>query len=122
MSLQLVLRDNYLQSLAISLQSARAPELLGEHAHLMRSLELAGLLDRALEFLPNAEEIEERRRAAQGLTRPELAMVLSYAKIALNQELVHSDVPEDAYLGRELDRYFPDAVSRPTRACSGSTV
>jgi glutamate dehydrogenase len=108
----LVLRDNYLQSLAISLQSARAAERLGEHAHLMRSLELDGVLDRALEFLPDAEEIEERRRAGRGLTRPELAMVLSYSKIALNQELVRSDVPEDPYLGRELDRYFPEQIGR----------
>jgi glutamate dehydrogenase len=108
----LVLRDNYLQSLAISLQHARAAERIGEHAHLMRSLELDGVLDRALEYLPNAEEIEERRRAGRGLTRPELAMVLSYSKIALNQELVQSDVPEDPYLGRELDRYFPGQISR----------
>jgi glutamate dehydrogenase len=108
----LVLRDNYLQSQAISQQCVRAAELLGEHAHLMRSLEVEGLLDRALEFLPNAEDLEERRRAGQGLVRPELAMVLSYAKIALNQQLVRSDVPEDPYLGRELDRYFPERLSR----------
>ena len=108
----LVLRDNYLQSQAISLQQAVAPERLGEHAHFIRSLELAGVLDRGLEFLPNAEDIEERRRAGQGLTRPELAMVLSYAKIALNSQLIQSDVPEDPYLGRELDRYFPDRLTK----------
>jgi glutamate dehydrogenase len=109
---ELVLRDNYLQSLAISLQSARAADRVGEHAHLMRTLELDGVLDRALEFLPDAEEIEQRRRAGRGLTRPEIAMVLSYSKIALNHELVQSDVPEDPYLGRELDRYFPEQISR----------
>ena len=109
---RLVLRDNYLQSQAISLQQATAAERLGEHAHFIRSLELAGLLDRALEFLPSAEDIEERRRAGQGLVRPELAMVLSYAKIALNQQLIQSDVPEDPYLGGELDRYFPDRLTR----------
>jgi glutamate dehydrogenase len=108
----LVLRDNYLQSQAISLQQALAPERLGEHAHFIRSLELAGVLDRALEFLPNTEDIEERRRAGQGLTRPELAMVLSYAKIALNSQLMQSDVPEDPYLGRELDRYFPARLTK----------
>ena len=53
------------------------------------------MLDRALEYLPTAEEIEDRRRAGEGLTRPELAMVLSYAKIALNNQLIQSDVPED---------------------------
>ena len=60
----LVLRDNYLQSQAISLLEANAAERLGEHAHLIRALELDGLLDRALEFLPSAEEIEERNRTA----------------------------------------------------------
>src|SRR5690606_31710094 len=60
---QLVLRDNYLQSQAISLMQSVAAERLGEHAHLIRSLELEGVLDRALEFLPSAEEIEERRRS-----------------------------------------------------------
>ena len=108
----LVLRDNYLQSQAISLLEANAAERLGEHAHFIRALELDGLLDRALEFLPSAEEIEERNRIGRGLTRPELSMVLSYAKIALNNQLIHSDVPEDPYLGRELDRYFPDRLSK----------
>jgi len=109
----LVLRDNYLQSQAISLMQSVAAERLGEHAHLIRSLELEGVLDRALEFLPSAEEIEDRRRAGEGLTRPELAMLLSYSKIALNGQLIASDVPEDPYLGRELDRYFPDRLSKP---------
>jgi glutamate dehydrogenase len=108
----LVLRDNYLQSQAISLMQSVAAERLGEHAHFIRSLELDGVLDRALEYLPSGEEIEERQRAGQGLTRPELAMLLSYSKIALHNQLMLSDVPEDPYLGRELDRYFPDRLSR----------
>ena len=108
----LVLRDNYLQSQAISLLQATAAERLGEHAHFIRSLELDGVLDRALEYLPSAEDIEERGRAGQGLVRPELAIMVSYAKIALNAQLIQSDVPEDPYLGLELDRYFPDRVTR----------
>jgi len=109
---RLVLRDNYLQSQAISLMESVAAERLGEHAHFIRSLELDGVLDRALEYLPSAEDIDERKRAGQGLTRPELSMLLSYSKIALNSQLIQSDVPEDPYLGRELDRYFPDRLSR----------
>ena len=108
---QLVLRDNYLQSQAISLLQAGAPERLGEHAHFIRSLELDGLLDRALEYLPNAEEIEDRRRAGLGLVRPEIAMLLSYAKIALSAQLIQSDVPEDPYLSQELNRYFPPRLA-----------
>ena len=107
----LVLRDNYLQSQAISLLHANAAERLGEHAHFIRALELEGTLDRAIEYLPSAEEIEDRRRMGQGLTRPELAMVLSYAKIALNNQLIQSDVPEDPYLSQELNRYFPTRLA-----------
>jgi glutamate dehydrogenase len=108
---QLVLRDNYLQSQAISLLQAGAPERLGEHAHFIRSLELDGVLDRALEYLPSSEEIEDRRRAGLGLVRPEIAMLLSYAKIALSAQLIQSDVPEDPYLSQELNRYFPPRLA-----------
>jgi glutamate dehydrogenase len=109
---QLVLRDNYLQSQAISLLQASATERLGEHAHFIRSLELDGVLDRALEYLPSAEEIEDRRRSGLGLVRPELAMLLSYAKIAVSTQLIQSDVPEDPYLSLELDRYFPPRLAK----------
>ena len=68
----LVLRDNYLQSQALSVLETRAVSDLLEHAHSIRSLELAGSLDRGLEFLPSAEEIAERHKAGRGLTRPEL--------------------------------------------------
>ena len=109
---QLVLRDNYLQSQAISLLQTDAPERLGEHVHFIRSLELDGVLDRALEYLPNTEDIEDRRRAGLGLVRPELAMLLSYAKIALSAQLIQSDVPEDPYLSQELYRYFPPRLAK----------
>jgi glutamate dehydrogenase len=109
---RLVLRDNYLQSQAISLMQAKAPERLGEHAHFIRSLERDGMLDRALEFLPTADDIEDRRRAGQGLMRPELAIMVSYAKIALSTQLSQSDVPEDPYLSLELHRYFPERLAK----------
>ena len=100
---------------AISMLETRAAERLGEHAHLIRSLELAGALDRALEFLPSDEEIAERRKAGRGLTRPELAIVLAYTKIALHAQLIESDVPEDPYLAHELERYFPRIMQRALR-------
>jgi len=108
----LVLRDNYLQSQAISMLQTGSAKRFGEHAHFIRQLELAGILDRALEYLPSAEDIEERQRMGEGLTRPELCMVLSYSKIALNAQLIQSDVPEDPYLGQELGRYFPERLTK----------
>jgi glutamate dehydrogenase len=102
-----VLQDNYRQVLAISVTEAQAPLLLDEHGRLIRSLERAGRLDRRLEFLPSDEELGERRAAGRGLTRPELAVLLAYSKIVLQDELVASDVPEDDYLADDLERYLP---------------
>ena len=78
-----------------------------EHAEFIRALERSGDLDRRIEFLPADEALQERLRSGQGLTRPELAVVLSYAKILINQQLLTSDIPEDPWLAAELDRYFP---------------
>jgi glutamate dehydrogenase len=75
--------------------------------HFVRTLEQQGLLDRALEFLPTDVEFEERKAKVQGLTRPELSILLSYSKIVLFKQLLESDVPEDVYLSKELQIYFP---------------
>jgi glutamate dehydrogenase len=106
----LVLRNNYLQTLALSLSARRGLEFLGFQQRLMQNLERRGLLDRAVEFLPDDTEIAERRRRSQPLTRPELAVLLAYAKLSLYDELLESNVPDDPYLGRELTRYFPKAI------------
>src|SRR5207244_2221424 len=68
-------------------------------------------LDPPGDFLPDDMWIAERRRSGEVLTRPELAVLLAYAKLALKDELIDSTVPDDPYLGRELGRYFPKAVS-----------
>jgi glutamate dehydrogenase len=108
----LVLRNNYLQGQAISTGEFQSKERLGESAYVIRALERSGDLNRSLEFLPSDEEIAERRKAGEGLTRPELAITLSYGKIWLYKALIHSDVPEDPYLSTELARYFPTPVQR----------
>jgi len=103
----LVLRNNYLQSQALSTLELQGASRLMEFQHLIRSLEREGVLNRALEFLPSDDELTERRKNGVGLTRPELAILLAYSKIWLNSHLLSSDVPEDPYLSRELERYFP---------------
>jgi glutamate dehydrogenase len=108
----LVLRNNYLQSLAISTSEFQSKARLSESAYVIRSLERSGDLNRSLEFLPTTEEIAERRKAGEGLTRPELAIILSYSKIWLYRALINSNVPEDAYLSTELTRYFPAPVQK----------
>jgi glutamate dehydrogenase len=108
----LVLRNNYLQGQAISTGEFHSKERLSENASVIRALERSGDLNRALEFLPSEEEIAERRKAGEGLTRPELAIVLAYGKIWLYKALINSNVPEDPYLSSELNRYFPEPVQR----------
>jgi glutamate dehydrogenase len=106
----LVLRNNYLQPLSLSLAQRRGLADLGFQQRLMQTLERRGELDRTVEFLPDDTEIGERRRRSQPLTRPELAVLLAYAKLSLYAELIESNVPDDPYFGRELDRYFPPAL------------
>src|SRR3546814_5237219 len=74
------------------------------------------LLDRQIEDLPSDSEIAERKARGLGLTRPELAILLSYSKLAVFQQLVDSDVPEDPYLSRELVRYFPEPLQKKYRS------
>ena len=107
---KLVLRNNYLQSQALSTLEAQSARRLTELQQLVRTLERSGELNRAIEFLPDDEGIAERRKQGLGLTRPELAVLLSYSKIRLNNQLLESNVPEDPYLSSELERYFPEPV------------
>src|ERR687893_383819 len=73
----------------------------------MHMLEAQGRLNRAVEYLPDDSTLTERARRGEALTRPELAVLLAYAKLSLHDALLESPVPDDPYLGKELDRYFP---------------
>jgi glutamate dehydrogenase len=106
----LVLRNNYLQTLAVSLVEREGANEVGFEMQLMRNLERRGLLDRGVEYLPSDMALAERQAKGQGLTRPELAVTLAYAKLTLFDDLIASDVPDDDYFHEELLRYFPDAV------------
>ncbi len=108
----LVLRNNYLQTLAISMAERRGLDDLGFLQRLMQTQEGRGLLDRSVEFLPDDMELSERRRRGQALTRPELAVLLAYAKLSLFSDLLDSPVPDEPYLSRELGRYFPKVLAQ----------
>jgi glutamate dehydrogenase len=107
---ELVLRDNYEQTQAISTSVAQAASMIDVHARYLRTLEQTGRLDRDLEFLPDDEALTDRKAAEVGLTAPEFAILLSYTKIALYEELLASELPDDPYLASELERYFPTAL------------
>ncbi|HET7655787.1 MAG TPA: NAD-glutamate dehydrogenase domain-containing protein, partial [Luteimonas sp.] len=106
----LVLNDNYRQNQALSLMQRMSLARLGSKQHFIRTLESQGLLDRQIEYLPSDAEIAERKARGIGLTRPELAVLLSYSKLVAYQQLLDSDVPEDPYLSKELVRYFPEPL------------
>ena len=103
----LVLRNNYEQTLCLGLAVSRCGEDLDYQQRLMRELESRDLLDRAVESLPDDNQLAERRSEGRGLTRPELAVLLAYAKITLFDDILRTDLTDDAYLGRELINYFP---------------
>src|SRR5437762_12381234 len=106
----LVLRDNFLQGEALSVAEARGAGALDRQIRLIRDLERIGRLDRALEFLPDDEALAARAVARRGLTRPELAVLLAYAKMSLDRDLLASDLPDQPELAADLRDYFPPAL------------
>jgi glutamate dehydrogenase len=108
----LVLRNNYWQTLALSLAEGRRAEDVPFAQSFMRMLEANGRLDRSVESLPSDEVLDERAKRGEGLTRPELAVLLAYAKLALADQIRASDVPDDPYFEGELTDYFPVAMRK----------
>ncbi len=106
----LVLQNNYDQTLALSVTQASAAADLDSHERFMQRLEAAGKLSRRVEGLPLTGEIAALRAAGQGMTRPELAKLLAYAKIDLFDALTASDAPDDAAFEEALKQYFPRAA------------
>ena len=103
----LVLVHNYRQTQALTLMESKAVQSLDNQQRFMKFLERAGNLDRGVEFLPDDEALAERALAKRGLCRPELSVLISYAKIWLYDELIASSLPDDPYLFDDLVVYFP---------------
>ncbi len=108
----LVLRNNYLQTLSISLSERRGMEAFVHQQRLMQSLESRSLLDRAVEDLPDDVELAERHAANKSLTRAEIGVLLAYAKIVALDDLVATDVPDDQYFNEMLFGYFPQKMQK----------
>ena len=112
----LVLEDNRLQTQALSLAEARSAALLEPLTQLMQDLEKQNFLNREVEFLPAGKDIVELRAQGTGLTRPELAVLLAYSKLALTRDLKGSTRLDDAHFTADLLRYFPKAMHAPYAA------
>ena len=106
-----VLAHNYAQTLALSLQEAEASDELDGHARFMADLVAKGRLDRRVEGLPGPAAIAEIKASGRGLTRPELAVILAYAKLELSAEIVAGPAPDDPYFEAVLGAYFPDPLA-----------
>jgi glutamate dehydrogenase len=107
---ELVLDNNRSQSLAISLDELRSRESLDDFRDLMYALEKAGELDRASENLPSADVLLERREQGRAMARPELCVLLAYAKLSLKTHLLAGSLPDDPVAESYLLGYFPPAA------------
>jgi len=105
-----VVYDNFLQAQILAQETARSPERIDAYEDLMVALVDDDLLDRDLERLPSSEEMAERSRAAAGMARPELAVLLAYAKRSLAAALLASDLPDWDHFDADLRGYFPGVV------------
>ncbi len=106
-----VLYDNYLQAQILSQELEFSTTRIDAYEDLMQRLVADGELEREVEFLPTSEDMQERRADGHGLVRPELAVLLAYAKRSIAAELLESDLPDSEYLEQDdLVRYFPPAI------------
>ena len=103
----LVLENNYRQTQAIALAYREAKTRMDEYKRLIHDFERQGKLNRELEFLPNDEELEERKVQQKGLTRPELSVLISYTKGDLKELLNTAEISENEYLAQAVETAFP---------------
>ncbi|GGK70984.1 NAD-glutamate dehydrogenase [Amphritea balenae] len=104
---ELVLKNNYRQAQALNMAEAYAEESIDDYIRLINSLKREGKLNPALEFLPTEKELTNRREQGLGFTRPELSVLICYARIELKQALINSWLTEDAGFSKELETAFP---------------
>ena len=116
----LVLEDNRLQTLALSIAEGTASAALPSYLRLIEMFEGAGRLDRAVEGLASNEELARRAQEGGGLTRPELAVLLATAKLALQDAIETAKLGLDPALTPDLHAAFPPAMrERFTAAIDG---
>ncbi len=108
----IVLQDCYRQTQSISITASRGASQLKEQMRFIHEMERTGKLDRALEFIPNDDEIAERLSQNKGLTRPELSVLLAYSKMVLKEDLVNPDITDNPYYRHLLVEAFPKKLQQ----------
>jgi glutamate dehydrogenase len=104
---ELVLRDNYEQNLILEQARYQAPEMLRVHKRLMQSLESNGHLNRAIEYLPTDSQLDALHAQGQGLTSPELSVLMAYVKIDLTRDRANDEIVNEPWCQEILNKYFP---------------
>src|SRR5690554_1688491 len=104
---QIVIRDCFRQSQSISVTAIRGADQIKEFQRFIHHLEREGQLNRALEFLPDDDELAERQANGKGLTRPELAVLTAYGKMVLKEQLLDEAIMADPFHARSLVSAFP---------------
>ncbi len=108
----LVLANNYQQTLAISVAEQRGLADLPHQARMMAGLEMRGLLNRKVEYLPSRDALADRQVRGQPLTRPELGVLLAYAKLTLFDDAIRTRLPDDPHFESDLIAYFPAKMAK----------
>ena len=112
---RLVLRNNYLQTQAITITSFNQKIKIDDQESLMKKLAVFANLDRENEFLPSTDEMNSRKNRKDYLTRPELCVLFAYSKIYLYQELLKSSLINEKYFEQDLINYFPKQMQERFR-------
>ena len=112
----LVLEDNRLQSLALSIAESGGASALPGIVRTIELLESTGRLDRKVEGLASSELLLRRGMEGRGLTRPELAVVLSMAKMTLQDAIEKTKPADDPLLEPQLFAAFPKPMQKSQAA------
>ena len=109
----MVLRNNYYQAQALSIDEANSQFHFDSFTRLTQYLVNSVGLNRELEFLPDDEELQARNLSQQGLTRPELAVLMAYSKMDVNNALLQEKaLITDNYFEKYLLSAFPDVLAQ----------
>jgi glutamate dehydrogenase len=108
----LVLRDNYEQNVLLGNARVQSRTMLRVHQRFIQNLEARGALDRDLEYLPDDTALSARAEAGLGLTSPEFSVLVAYAKLTLSDDIGATSLPDDPWLDRVLQAYFPAELAR----------
>lgn len=109
---EIVLDDAYCQAESISVTEHQGVSLVKEQIRFIHTMEKAGYLDRGLEYIPDDETLLEREKQGNALTRPELSVLIAYAKMVLKEDLVCDEIANDEFHAQQLIQYFPTELRR----------